>query len=923
MTNDTPPRNNIGDIPIAGDLAGKPPTGLAAITPRQGPTAPPPARTIKSPPRRRWGRWLALAMAVGMLLYTLAGYLLVPYLFHTALPELASRRTGREIAIGGASFNPFTLTLTLRNAIVGPDPNGPADQADPLLTCGWIEADFAAISLISLQFNAQRLHINELFLHVQRFADNTINLVSLLPAKAPGEAGRYGFAPLPLPFSLGNITVANSRVILEDRKNSRTYTIEQMRLGLPYLANRRAGNGLLDRLADKLTSRAGSETQFIRPAFSATINGSPVQLTGETRLTEAGTETSLNLALHALNLADFWSALPVGTQLVMDKGMADIDLRLIFTTSRDKDPTLGLQGTVRLHDLWLRNQQGQEVAKVPRATLVGDVSPLTREYHLNEMILEQPTLHLERDPDGLWSPAIGVAPQPGEVTTIFEVNRFKVIDGRVSVVDRQVAGGFAMIWSEIQCTAESLSLTQKTGKIALTARTGERGALSLQGDLSLSPLTASGMLVFKDFDLQSLTPYVALVDGYSLRGGRMESMETEFRWQQGPGDKNNLAFTEINVRGRGLAIDRQGQALLELPQFAINKGALLVTERRLDFGELQTNRARLLLAWNVDEALPWGLPLPGKGSGWRTRVSAINMQESQFILRRNDPAPPVELNVTEVMLTSAGLEILGQTGTPDPSLTYDLRLHAIGVNLPALSPFLEADLGYPIKGGSLELTSNFHREQDSVTADNTLTITNLQLGDPVATPSRLPLTVALLTDEHGVINTNIPVMGRMDDPAFSMRHGLMKGIRNLLIRTTASPFSLLASLAPDQPVQDYVLFPFGRSILAPENEKTLQDLADTLNKRPMLRLVIKGFADASEEKLPDQESELVVDDKALATLARQRADEVQRYFVETLGVGKERLRETDDTGLRQKDGVGRSGNRVQFSLDSMTPQADR
>ena len=1195
MTNDTPPRDHIGAIPIAGDLAKKPASGLAAMAPRHAPSTPP-ARPVKPPRRRRWGRRLAVTLAVGLLLYTLAGYILVPYLFHTVLPGLASRQTGRSVAIGGASFNPFTLSLTLRNTIVGPDPDGPADQADPILSCGWLDVYFEAISLLNWQLNVRLLNINDLFIHGQRYADNNINLASLLPAKGSGATDHYSFAAIPIPFSLSNITITNSRILFDDRKNGHTYSIEQMRLALPYLANRRGDRGLLPRLIGRLTSRSGSETQFIRPEFSATVNGSPVQLAGETRLTDAGTETSLNVALQALNLADIWGALPVGALLVMDKGIADLDLRLIFTTSQDKAPTLRLQGTARLHDLWLRNQQGQEVAKIPRATLTGSVFPMTREYHFSELVLEQPALHIERDPAGNWSPAVGGPARPAAEAPVFEMERLKVIDGRVSVVDRQVTGGFAMTWSEIQCTAESLANTpRQAGKFSLTARTGERGGLSLQGDLTLSPLTAIGMLVFKDFDLQGLSPYVSLTDGYSLKGGRLESLETKFNWQQEPGVKSNLSFNDVRLQGRGLALDRQGRTILELPEFTITNGSLLVPEKRLDFGELHTNRTRLLLEWDTAGALAWGLPLLGKDSGWQANMTALTVLEAQLQLRRAAQPTPLDLTMTEVQISATGLgqpaspgtvttsaqfqgggaislngpltlhpwsttltcrldglplpglqpllagwlvpeitagqlvadgtlrlpdwaffgsatvhdfaaglngttmlswrqattkdcqltltpfalyiqdltvatpflswtvdgegktlrrflkerktpaaetlriehisvqdgtlhyhdrtatppfslvlvdltgsatelndqpdnrinltwqgmiaeasglgeeprrgsakatatlEVSGLAGLFDPGPFFDLRLHAVGVKLSPLSPYLEADLGYLVKGGNLELTSALHRKDENLTVDNTLAITDFLLGDPVAGPSRLPLTVALLTDEGGVIATDIPVAGKMDDHSFSMRRALMKGIRNLLIRTTASPFTLLASFFPDQTVQDFVPFPYGRSDLSTENRKNLQGLADILRKRPRLRLTIKGFADASGDQealvaqqktenlkkrlvqethqteelsatdgkegimpLPEgrgtsdggpliQEIGLTVDDRALATLARQRAAEVRRYFEVTPGLAPDRFREADDTGLAPNGGLGRSGNRVQFSLDSMTP----
>ncbi|MDH3393194.1 MAG: hypothetical protein OEL66_04255, partial [Desulfobulbaceae bacterium] len=96
-------------------------------------TPPAPSPTVPAPPGKttRSRFWLLLVPAILFLCYMLGGFVLLPYLARTALPDQIAKRTNRPVTIGGADFNPFTMTLTLHNGIVGPDLAVPEDPVDP------------------------------------------------------------------------------------------------------------------------------------------------------------------------------------------------------------------------------------------------------------------------------------------------------------------------------------------------------------------------------------------------------------------------------------------------------------------------------------------------------------------------------------------------------------------------------------------------------------------------------------------------------------------------------------------------------------------------------------------------------------------------------------------------------------------------
>ena len=96
-----------------------------------------------SPARGVW-RWLrvhvrALGILVGLLLlYTLAGFLLVPRVARNAAINYVQHDLGRHLTIGSLSFNPFTLATEIRGFALS--------EADG--------APIASFALLRIQFSA-------------------------------------------------------------------------------------------------------------------------------------------------------------------------------------------------------------------------------------------------------------------------------------------------------------------------------------------------------------------------------------------------------------------------------------------------------------------------------------------------------------------------------------------------------------------------------------------------------------------------------------------------------------------------------------------------------------------------------------------------------------------------------------------------
>lgn len=1083
MTDDT--RDPFGSIPIAGDGEegkGEEPQPLPAAPKKQPPprvekpapsVPPPPRRFRRQRPKRSHGPWrrrltrLGTVAAAGFALYLLAGYLLMPYLLGSVLPGRLAGALDRPVTVGAASFNPFTLTVTFQDGIIGPRLTDAAEGIDPLLSFDRLRLDLAVASLFKRALICNEVTADRLVVHLVRHRNGTYNLQALLPPAGGGFR-----------FSLNNIRVRDSRLLFNDRPTGATHRVEKIELDLPSLAN-------IDYRPQKLLS----------PRFAAEVDGSPLLLTGTTRTTPAGSESRLTLHLKQLDLPRYFAYLPVKANFTISKGQADLDLNLLIQTGKQSHTQLQIQGTGRLTHVWLQSAgAGKELVRLPAATGIVSFAPLRGRYRLKKLVLQKPEFFLERDAHGRWLlPRLAAAPG-----SRVEIDRLLVTHGRLSVVDRQVKGGFTDTWTDLFLSIKDL--INDSGKQATFALSGRSGKtrLSAQGRLYRKPLRAQGIFVGRGLQLADFNPYLEEARGLRIRqGAATPKIKAQFTASRG---KNGLelSLTKMNARINNLALAHQQEEWLRLPEVEVKDAALDWPGRQMVLGNLEAAGGALRLDWDQQGRLNWK-QAETKTDGWQVAVKSAALKGMALRLRTEALAAPLTLTIQKTAITLTdlttrrgsqghlqlagrlfgespvefsgsletapfdaqltaqvkGLSLLhlqplfhgwfrpnirkgtlqahgklhlpagifqgsasinGLVATLDntevlrcqqaasPKLTIDFRsgtisasaatidqpfatwaladkdgaslnelwhlswataagkprlaldqveihrgalafsdlaasppyaatiaavsgsiapftstagarsqfaltgridqagLSAQGTTQPfadqptaeikgdvqdfpliALSPYLKKQLGYRLAGGTLDLAASVHLAKGHLQATNHLQATGLALGQPVDSTIPLTLTVALLTDRNNHIELDIPVAGETADPDFSYRDDLRGALRNLLLRTAVSPFSLLAAVSPNGGLEHYLAFLPGRAELNPADKKQLQILARVMTERPRLKLVLRGFAG-------DQDRQALKAKKKAEKKERQQAQEAQQASKLTAAYGREETR---------------------------------
>lgn len=162
------------------------------------------------------------------------------------------------------------------------------------------------------------------------------------------------------------------------------------------------------------------------------------------------------------------------------------------------------------------------------------------------------------------------------------------------------------------------------------------------------------------------------------------------------------------------------------------------------------------------------------------------------------------------------------------------------MQLKDLSPFMEYMFAYPIKSGSLSVTSDNTFVYGRLDGTTKLDILNMELGKKTrndAQLKRVPLKTAIemLTDFNGKISLTLPMAGNINNPKFSLRKIVMGTIGNVLLKATATPFAAMArskgfstddleQLGVDLLTPDFNLEQYAKMDVIAEMMKEKQDL---------------------------------------------------------------------------------------------------
>jgi hypothetical protein len=202
----------------------------------------------------------------------------------------------------------------------------------------------------------------------------------------------------------------------------------------------------------------------------------------------------------------------------------------------------------------------------------------------------------------------------------------------------------------------------------------------------------------------------------------------------------------------------------------------------------------------------------------------------------------------------ATFSVTGQINPLGTNLFANVTVSFTNLDLTSFTPYSEKYVGRPLQKGKFSMGVHYLVDGKKLKAENYFYVDQLTLGpkndSTNATALPVKLAVALLKDENGRIQLDVPLAGQTDDPKFKVGPVVWQVVRNVLVKAATSPFSLLGSMFGGGEEMSFVLFAPGSAVIPASETNKLETLAKSLHARPTLTLEISGSADPATERVP-------------------------------------------------------------------------
>jgi hypothetical protein len=457
-------------------------------------------------------RKYALRVAVALLVIGALGFLVLPPLVKSTLVEKLSAVLHRPVSAESISINPYTLSVQVAGLAI--------QEAGGGETVAGFEGLYFNVEAVSL-FRGGPV-ISELTLlgpkfKVIRLADGRLNFSDLIDeflARPDSDD------PTP-PFSFNNIQISGGTLEFDDRALNEKHLISEIKIALPFIS-----------------SLPHATEIFVEPAFSASIDGSPLVVEGKSKPFNNSLESELAFDLHDVKLGSYVDYAPFRLPIQVVSGALDSDLKLRFRRQEGNRSTLSLVGSVVINDLVVQDTQGSPLLSLKRLeVLLGDVDPLNRRYVIERVSVDSPEVYGRVSRQGTinWvdffarETAARVAAVPGSTTAE------ESVPVEWSVGETKISGG-ALRW--------------------LDESHGKPFNASVEGlDLGLRKLGSKGgaPAEFEAAWRLQAAPWIK-ADAVSIKGGQLDLAKRE------------VVIDEVAAGGIGMLIRRASNSSIEFVQ---------------------------------------------------------------------------------------------------------------------------------------------------------------------------------------------------------------------------------------------------------------------------------------------------------------------------------------------------------------------
>jgi len=465
-------------------------------------------------------------LVVLLVLYTVMGFLVVPWAITNKLPPMLTEELNRPVTIQEASFNPFLFKLQVQGFAIQESDGSPLAGFDELFV------DFEALSSLKNQaytFAQIRLGLPHGLAIVRQ--DGSLNLVDLgKPSDGdhPAEEVPISDGSTEEPAGLPPVFIQEIQIqqgMLEFRDASKP---------TPFVAHLVPINLRLEKFSTK-------KDQANPYSLSAEL-GDGERITWEGTLTLDPFGSSGRLALENIQLATLWAYMQDQFRFQILQGLLNINGQYeVLTTPDGVDVRVG-QGNMTVQDLQIHEKGSSDpVITIPLFEVKGvgvDVAKqsvtipsiaardarfigwLDKDGTMNYQMLFAPVESSKDSSATVSPPEDELEPGKEEIPWNVVVEELDLDNFTIDVEDRQPEEAARVVVEALHFhTSQVSSALDQPLPVALSFQLNQTGKVDLKGTVNIEPLSVEMNVGLTDIALKPFEPYLAPFVQFTVGSG--------------------------------------------------------------------------------------------------------------------------------------------------------------------------------------------------------------------------------------------------------------------------------------------------------------------------------------------------------------------------------------------------------------------
>ena len=840
-------------------------------------------------------RVLVGTLAGLIVLYSLGGFFLLPYLITSYVIPIVSERIKHPVVLREAAFNPFALSLRLTGLEVR------EQNHTAMLGFEELVVNLRAVTLFFQKVAFDEIRIVMPFVAARVNPEGKMNLVSLAPPPAETAqqpAPSSGEPKKMMPVEIDRLEIEQGILEYGDESKPRPVLIDVVPIHLM--------------LRDFSTIPSqGSENAY---AFTAEIEtGGKVEWRGNISLEPVESDGNVNLS--GIKLGTLYQAVREQFQFDIPQSIFGLSASYHFDLRGQAPQATVTNGKVSIQNLAIVERGGIDpVVKIPSFDVDGIQLDLQKQtIGVAKVHSSDARFEAWMDPGGVINFQSLFMPVAGSGTTgksaaakseqtkpakpwSITVDEVALRNYGVAFEDRTLKRPGHVDVDAMNVTVKNIQIPfKKTLPIDLSLKLNETGSLAVKGHVAVEPLAADTALKLEHIEIRPFQPYLDRFLNADVLDGAID-LDGTVHFAKAHADNPMLRFQgDLAVNQMAVADRNNLDDVLTWKTLSVNRIALDVEPTAVKIGAILWQEPSAHMVVDAEGRLnlsrlavspPSGDQTAAlkKPEGENSRATAkdhvpvtigqVKLVKLAATFQDLSVEPNVRTSLTEFggtikglsskQLKKADVNLRGKVGRAAPlkivgkinplsdDAFTDLIVTLGAMDLTPTGPYSGKYVGYGLSKGKLSLDLKYKVSQKVLEAENFVHVDQLTFGQktnsPDATSLPVPLIVALLQDRKGLIEIDMPIRGNLNDPDFKYGKVVISTLLNLLGKVAASPFALMGKLVPGGGSEEnlqFIEFEPGSASLADSELTKLEALEKALDERAGLRLDIKGTTDST------------------------------------------------------------------------------